>query len=83
MFKRHHILVTLLCMLMLTTSAYAQRGGRDGNNGGGLDQAVRQVEQQTGGQVLSAETRRSDSGVTYRIKVLTPNGKVRIINIRR
>lgn len=40
-----------------------------------LDDAVRQVQRETGGRVLSADP--ADGG--YRIKVLLPSGHVRII----
>ena len=39
--------------------------------------AVSQVRQQTGGRVLDAQ----DRGTHYRIKVLTPEGEVRIFRV--
>jgi uncharacterized membrane protein YkoI len=42
-----------------------------------LDEAVARVRRETGGRVLSAEARDS----RYRIKVLMPNGAVRVINV--
>ena len=42
-----------------------------------LDQAVLKVQQQTGGQVLSAEPHRVGRGLKYFIKVLTPDGHVK------
>ena len=47
-----------------------------------LDQAVAQVRQQTGGRILAAETVTVNGQRMYRIKVLTPDHKVRIILIR-
>ena len=46
-----------------------------------LDQAVQQVKQQTGGRILSAKTKNNDSRQVHKIKVLLPNGKVRIIRV--
>ena len=46
-----------------------------------LDEAVLQVKQQTGGRVLSAKTKNKDGRVVHKIKVLLPNGKVRIIRV--
>ena len=46
-----------------------------------LDQAVRRVQVETDGKVLSAEPRRIGRGEEYRIKVLTPAGHVRVIVI--
>ena len=43
-----------------------------------LEQAVADVKAQTGGRILSANTR----GGTHVIKVLLPSGKVRIIRIK-
>ncbi|MEO8810628.1 MAG: hypothetical protein ABI386_10315 [Rhodanobacter sp.] len=46
-----------------------------------LDQAVSKVQQETGGKVLSAESRGIGRRVEYRIKVLTPNGHVKVMAI--
>jgi hypothetical protein len=50
-------------------------------NGLSLDQAVVRVQQQVGGKVLSAEPRQIGRKVEYRIKVLTPEGHVRVIAV--
>lgn len=44
-----------------------------------LDEAAKQVQQDTGGRVLSARTVRGDDGPRYRFKVLLPGGRVRVI----
>ncbi|WP_233511153.1 PepSY domain-containing protein [Dyella psychrodurans] len=46
-----------------------------------LDQAVQQVQQREGGKVLSAEPRHIGRKVEYRIKVLTPEGHVRVLAV--
>ena len=46
-----------------------------------LDQAVIQVQQDTGGKVLSADPRRIGHRLEYRIKVLTPEGHVQVMAI--
>jgi hypothetical protein len=46
-----------------------------------LDQAVVQVQQETGGKVLSAEQRHVGRKLEYRIKVLTPEGHVRVVTM--
>jgi len=46
-----------------------------------LDQAVLQVQQETGGKVLSAESRGVGRRMEYRIKVLTPDGHVKVMAI--
>jgi hypothetical protein len=44
-----------------------------------LDQAVLKVQQETDGKVLSAEQRGVGHRQEYRIKVLTPDGHVKVI----
>ena len=46
-----------------------------------LDQAVLKVQRDTGGKVLSAESRGIGRRVEYRIKVLSPNGHVKVMVI--
>lgn len=53
----------------------SERGGMS------LDQAVERVRRDTGGRVLSAETVSDNGRRSYRIKVLTPDRRVRVINV--
>lgn len=46
-----------------------------------LQEAVAQVERETGGKILSAETIRVGPNVIYRIKVLTPDGRIRVFQL--
>lgn len=46
-------------------------------NGISLAQATRMVREQTGGQVLRAETKRDKGRTVHRIRVLTEDGRVR------
>lgn len=46
-----------------------------------LDQAVRMVQRQTDGRILAAEQVRRGDRIVYRIKVLTSEGRVRVITI--
>lgn len=57
----------------------ARRGGEE--RGMSLNEAVRQVQRDTGGRVLSADTLRQGGRAVHRIKVLTPSGHVRVYNI--
>lgn len=66
----------LLSLIVLTATAVAAQSVRSRVT---LDQAVRRVQAQTDGQVLSAEPRRTGRHEEYRIKVLTPAGHVRVI----
>jgi hypothetical protein len=46
-----------------------------------LEQAVAKVQDETGGKILSADPRQLGRRMEYRIKVLTPDGHVRIVVI--
>ena len=46
-----------------------------------LDQAASIARSRTGGRVLAAEKREVDGQLMYRIKILTPKGRVRSIYI--
>ena len=46
-----------------------------------LQEAVAQVERDTHGKVLSAETKHNGRQTVYRIKVLTRDGQVRVIEV--
>ncbi|HET7330922.1 hypothetical protein [Dyella sp.] len=65
--------------LLATGAAAAQSS--PSQPGLSLDQAVTQVQQRVGGKVLSAEPRHIGRKVEYRIKVLTPEGHVRVIAV--
>jgi len=60
-------------------SLIARRG--DGEAGVSLNDAVQQVQRETGGRVLSADTVNQGGRTVHRIKVLTPSGQVRIVTI--
>jgi hypothetical protein len=45
-------------------------------------EAVDRVQQETGGKVLSVQTLRMGKRTIYRIKVLTPSGQVRVIEVQ-
>jgi hypothetical protein len=46
-----------------------------------LEQAVAKVQQETEGKVLSADPRRIGRRIEYRIKVLTPEGHVKVVTV--
>ncbi len=46
-----------------------------------LEQAVKQVQQQTRGHILAADTVSRGRTNVYRIKVLTPKGKVQVMQL--
>ena len=54
-------------------------GGQGQGQGQGLPDSVRRVERQTGGEVLRAEPMQRDGREVYRLKVLTSDGRVRVV----
>ena len=46
-----------------------------------LREAVDKVQRDTGGKILAAQTVGHGSSRTYRIKVLTPDGRVRVVQV--
>ena len=46
-----------------------------------LQEAIAKVERETGAKVLSAETKGGVRQKVYRIKVLTHDGKVKVIDV--
>ncbi|HEX5961848.1 MAG TPA: hypothetical protein VFY97_11460 [Rhodanobacteraceae bacterium] len=46
-----------------------------------LEQAVKQVQHQTGGHILAADTVSRGRAQVYRIKVLKPDGKVQVMQL--
>lgn len=71
---RRHLLRSLLPLVLALPfgAAQAQRAIS-------MKDAVERVERETRGKVLSAESMGSGRNRQYRIKVLTPNGRVRVI----
>lgn len=75
--RRHLLTITLAGIaLAIAGQALAAQAGAPALT---LEQAVTQVQQDTGGKVLSADPRRVGHHTEYRIKVLTPDGHVRVI----
>jgi hypothetical protein len=46
-----------------------------------LEQAVKQVQHETRGHILAADTVSRGNAKVYRIKVLTPQGQVRVVQM--
>ena len=73
--------IFLTLFLAGTVTQAKQVQGESHNGHMNLDKAVQQVKQQTGGRILSAKTKNNDGRQVHKIKVLLPNGKVRIIRV--
>jgi len=84
-YSRCGLLLLVLCLAPLSVPAdYAgplQLARGPTARGTSLNEAVQQVQQQTGGRVLSAETVNQGGRRVHRIKVLTPSGQVRVVTV--
>jgi len=84
-----HTIRVLVTALLLTGSVMAQSASTTESDRLilaaqqqiSLDQAIAQVRKQTGGRILSANTSSKGGGKTHNIKVLMPNGVVRVIRV--
>ena len=77
--KVHRILPLLAPLALALGASPAAAQARPGDLS--LGEAVTRAQQETSGQVLSAESVRRDRRTEYRIKVLTPQGHVRVMTI--
>jgi hypothetical protein len=71
-------------ILLGTGSVWAQKppprqAHESARDKGSLPDSVRRVERQTGGEVLRAEPMQRDGREVYRLKVLTADGRVRVV----
>ena len=74
----------LSALLIGPGGVWAQSGSKsaprkDQDRGSTLPDSVRRVERQTGGEVLRAEPMQRDGREVYRLKVLTADGRVRVV----
>jgi hypothetical protein len=77
--KSRRILPLLVPLALGLSPAMAQTRAKPAEIS--LGEAVNQVQRETHGQVLSAESRRWDRRTEYRVKVLTPQGHVKVMTI--
>lgn len=69
-----------LLLALPVGSVRAQQGGQTPEpRRSELPESVLRAERQTGGEVLRAESMQRDGREVYRLKVLTPDGRVRIM----
>jgi len=72
---KHCLASVCLCLAALLATASALAAALT------LQGAVAKVERETHGKVLSAETKHNGRQTVYRIKVLTHDGQVRVIEV--
>ncbi len=68
-------------VLMLATAAFPApaQDGRERQADEGLRESVQRIERETGGEVLRAEPYQRNGRDAWRFKVLTPEGRVRVL----
>jgi hypothetical protein len=72
--SRNPVLATAIAVLMFASTAFAGEIS--------VQEAVDRVQQDTHAKVLSVQTLQIGKRKIYRIKVLTPGGQVRVIEIK-
>ncbi|HET9818689.1 MAG TPA: hypothetical protein VFP92_05940 [Rhodanobacteraceae bacterium] len=75
------VLAGTLCLC--AASAFARKGPtpQQPPRPASLEQAVKQVQRQTHGHILAADTIQHGQAKVYRVKVLTPKGQVRVMQL--
>jgi hypothetical protein len=73
----------IVCFLLAISVAgtAAAKGGKQKDSA--LPESVRKVERETGGDVLRAESRTQNGEEVTRVKVITPQGRVRTVESSR
>lgn len=82
LFNEMKTILRPLVWLLLALAVPAVQAAQSTEPALSLEQAVIQVQKETGGKVLSATTvRRGRSSFEHRVKVLTPEGHVRVVTV--
>lgn len=77
--SRPRPLPMLIGLVLAAVTAAGPGLARDRDRDSRLPEAVRRVERETNGQVLRAEQMRNGNQQVPRLKVLTPDGRVRVL----
>jgi uncharacterized membrane protein YkoI len=72
-------LVLRLLFLVCAGGMAFMAGAQARDRAESLQEAIDEVQRETGGRVLAADIVRAGPRELYRIKVLTPDGRVRVI----
>jgi len=80
------VLLLITALVAVPVSADQRKGGGNSDapraeTKSSLTDSVRRVERQTGGEVLSAEPMQRDGRQVNRVKVLTNDGRVRVMQV--
>ena len=77
---RFSFAMRLRCATILLLAAFALTS-HDAHAALTMQDAIAKVQRETGGKVLSAETKTQGRKTIYRIKVLTRDGQVKIVEV--
>ncbi len=81
-FAKHYVVASVAliagCVLGAGT-AWADKSPKSVPRDGDLPASVRKIERETGGEVLKAQPMQRDGREVYRVKVLTPQGRIRVV----
>jgi len=79
-FAKQIVVALIACIATGGSEAWADRyQQRMDPREGGLPASVRRIQRETGGQVLRAQPIQRDGREVYRVKVLTPQGRIRVV----
>ena len=79
------IIFSLAFLIMMLSSSFIQAKpplSEDNRAGYSLPQAVKNIKKRTQGRILTADTIKRKGLFFHKVKVLLPNGKVRIIRVK-
>jgi hypothetical protein len=81
--SRRWLPLAFLCLLLagISSSASARDDDKSSRRSQELDEAVRSVRHRTQGQILSAKTHQDSQRRYHKIRVLTPDGRVRNVRL--
>jgi hypothetical protein len=78
-FAKQIVVAVLVFIGLGGGQAWADRYQRVDQRDGDLPASVRRIQRETGGQVLKAQPIQRDGREVYRVKVLTPQGRIRVV----
>lgn len=83
--SRTHCLIFVLFLVVSAPAAFAHAGSGKlllaQSNGISQDEAAAKVREATGGRVLDVRTETQDGVAVYVVKVLLPDGRVRLVTV--
>jgi 2-methylcitrate dehydratase PrpD len=74
-----HLVVFVIALVAAGGTAWADKAPKKDVRDGDLPASVRKIERETGGEVLKAQPMQRDGREVYRVKVLTPQGRIRVV----